>query len=418
MFELLFERPHALRRHLNGPMVEERRHYLRRLLDQGMAPPYVRTIAQYLLVAAHYLRLAHRPGEVVRYAEVEQEAYRWANRQPTSTKLMRRRHSRAQFLRYATAWLRFLGRLEPTPTTPHRFGEQIAAFATFLGRDKGLVPSTIQSHCSSIRQFLDQLGPDITSLGDLNGNQVDEALGELLGLGRYARTTVRLLAHHLRSFFRFAGAKGWCHPGLANGIRGPRIFAQEPLPAGPSWSDVRRLVATTEGARPTDIRDRAIVMLLAVYGLRAGEVRGLRLENFDWNQGIVSATRGKTRSVQIYPLSRPVGYAVLRYLKEVRPHSVHREVFLTRLRPYRPLGSDAVGELIRRRLHALHLSLPHYGSHSLRHACATHLLEQGLSLKEIGDHLGHRDPNSTGIYAKVDLAGLRQVADLDLGDLL
>ena len=74
--------------------------------------------------------------------------------------------------------------------------------------------------------------------------------------------------------------------------------------------------------------------------------------------------------------------------------------------------------MVRLRLHALGAVLPHYGTHVLRHACATHLLERGLTLKEIGDHLGHRHPDTTRIYAKVDLAGLRRVADFDLGGLL
>lgn len=108
----------------------------------------------------------------------------------------------------------------------------------------------------------------------------------------------------------------------------------------------------------------------------------------------------------------------LRYLWNVRARSDHREVFLTLIAPYRPLAVDGLGEVVRRRLHALQLKLPHYGSHVLRHACATHLLEQGLSLKEIGDHLGHRSPQTTRIYAKVDLAALRIVGDFQLEDLL
>ena len=74
--------------------------------------------------------------------------------------------------------------------------------------------------------------------------------------------------------------------------------------------------------------------------------------------------------------------------------------------------------MAKRRLDALGIPLPHYGSHILRHACATHLLAEGFSLKQIGDHLGHRHPDSTRIYAKVDLASLRQVADFDIGGLL
>jgi integrase len=112
-----------------------------------------------------------------------------------------------------------------------------------------------------------------------------------------------------------------------------------------------------------------------------------------------------------------VGDAVLRYLREVRPRCDRREVFLTVRAPFRPLAF-ALGAMVQRRLRALGLTLPRYGPHALRHACATHLVAQGLSLKEIGDHLGHRSPEATCIYAKVDLPALRAVADLSLEDLL
>ena len=134
-------------------------------------------------------------------------------------------------------------------------------------------------------------------------------------------------------------------------------------------------------------------MLLAVYGLRDGEVRRLQLADFDWQNERLCVTRGKTRSVQIYPLTRPVGDAVLRSQGRSAASS-HREVFLTLRAPFRPLGNAAVGCVVARRLHALGISPPHFGS-SLRHACATHLLDEGLSLKEIGDHLGHRDPDTS-----------------------
>ena len=134
----------------------------------------------------------------------------------------------------------------------------------------------------------------------------------------------------------------------------------------------------------------AMLMLLAVYGLRAGEVTALRLKDFDWEREILSVSHGKSQRPRIYPLCRPVGDAVLRYLREVRHRSDRREVFLTVVAPFRPLTVAALGRMVRRRFHALGLTLPHYGPHALRHACATHLLAQGLSLKEIGDHLGHR----------------------------
>jgi site-specific recombinase XerD len=417
MFELLFKRPHALTRHLKGPMVKERLLFLNHLAGQGISLHSLHSIASYLLACMRYLRLADRPGETITYTEVATKADRWANRRPRPPKMKRRRLSRAQFLRYATSWLRFLGQLR-VPTVPqNRFDDRIDAFADFLRTDKGLVLSTIQAHCSVIRQFLDHIGPNNGSIRNITLKQIDQAFMELIAKGNYARTTIKLLAYYLRSFFRYAEAKGWCQPGLVDGIRGPRVFALESLPTSPSWQNVQQLLATTEGDKPGAIRDRAILMLLAVYGLRACEVRSLRLDDFDWRQERLCITRGKTRSVQIYPLSRSIGDAVLRYLK-VRRRSNLREVFLTRLPPFRPLGTDAVGQMVRRRWKALDVTLQHYGSHSLRHACATHLLERGLSLKEIGDHLGHRHYDSTRIYAKVDLTSLRQVADFEVGDLL
>lgn len=89
-----------------------------------------------------------------------------------------------------------------------------------------------------------------------------------------------------------------------------------------------------------------------------------------------------------------------------------------RCAPFRPLSRGGLGQVVYRRLHALGVTLPHYGPHALRHACATHLLAQGLSLKEVGDHLGHQSPQTTRIYAKVDLAGLRTVGDFELEGLL
>jgi integrase len=173
----------------------------------------------------------------------------------------------------------------------------------------------------------------------------------------------------------------------------------------------------TEGDRPVDIRDRAILMLLAIYGLRAGEVNRLRLEDLDWERELLTVMSSKTRRKRTYPLTRSVGDAVLRYLKEVRPRTSHRELFLTLLAPIRPLR-HALWPIVANRLRSLNVSLPHYGPHALRHACAGRLLTEGLSLKEIGDHLGHSDPEATRIYAKVDLVGLRQVADFELGGLL
>jgi integrase len=205
---------------------------------------------------------------------------------------------------------------------------------------------------------------------------------------------------------------------LAAAIMAPRVYTHEGLPLGPSWDDVIGVLTALEGNRPDDIRDRAVFMLLAVYGLRAGEIATLQLEDFDWEREVLSVPHGKRQRPRTYPLCRSVGDAVLRYLREVRPRSNRREVFLILRAPFGPLSSGTLGQMVSRRLHALGVTSPHYGSHALRHACATRLLAQGLSLKEIADHLGHQSLETTRIYAKVDLAALRLVGDFDLEGLL
>jgi site-specific recombinase XerD len=382
-----------------------------------MAIHTLRAIAGYLLIVANALRLAHRPGELITPSEIERAAGRWANRR--SKRLARRGPSaRRYFRRNATRWLSFLGRLQPPAPAQRPYADHVIQFADFMLRERGLTPQTVRQRLWTIGKFLEQIDAAGLRLNELTVAQVDDLLLAMVRDKGYARKTVRTRASALRAFFRFAGGRGWCHPGLASGLLVPRVYAHAGLPLGPSWDDVSRVLAATQGERPVDIRDHALLLLLAVYGLRSGEAVALRLEDFHWERELLTIPPGKRQRPRVYPLCRSVGDAVLRYLREVRPRSDHREVFLTLLAPFRPLSPGCVGAAVRWRLHALGLSLPHYGAHALRHACATHLLAQGLSLKEVGDHLGHRSPEVTRIYAKVDLAGLRSVGDFDLGGLL
>ena len=272
MFEQLFACPRAVARQRDGPLAEERLAFLAHLADQGMSHWLLQKFAWHILAAAHSLRLAERPDEMISPVEVEQQAVRWAQRprrtsQPSNPKLARQR-----FLCHVTQWLKFLGRWQAAATQPSPFAEQIAAFADYLRLERNLSPRTIHRSCWTARRFLHRLGTADGSLHEIRINQVDEALLTLVRQGDYAPATVRTFAFDLRAFFRYAEMRGWCRKGLAEAIKGPRLFAQQPLPSGPSWDDVGRLLAMTEGDEATDIRDRAILMLLAVYALRAGEV--------------------------------------------------------------------------------------------------------------------------------------------------
>jgi site-specific recombinase XerD len=321
------------------------------------------------------------------------------------------------FIAQAKRWLQFLGRLR-TPTVPAQpHAHLVEEFARYMSQERGLSPLTIQTQCGRVAEFLGWFCDGGHTLQDLSILDIDAAIARK-GAQGCTRTSIQTYALVLRAFFRYAEARGWCKPGLAAAIMPPRVYKGETLPAGPTWENVRRLLASTETERPADIRDRAMLMLFAVYGLRVAEVRRLRLEDLDWDKETIRITRSKQqRRVQVYPLSGAVGEAILRYLKEVRPRCRYREVFMPLKAPLHPLGNSALWQVVSRRLRALDIPAQHQGPHALRHACATRMLARGASIKEIGDHLGHGSSAATSVYAKVDVVSLRQVADFTLGGL-
>jgi integrase len=187
----------------------------------------------------------------------------------------------------------------------------------------------------------------------------------------------------------------------------------------PTVDEVDHLLATTAtNNNPATIRDHAVLSLLIHYGLRRGEVERLTLDDIDWVAETLHVMRPKLRWPQCYPLSAPVGEAILRYLQDARPRCEHRAVFLTINAPFRPLSGSSISAMVRMRLRKQGVKLDRIGAHCLRHSCAGQLLDAGFTLKQIADHLGHRSINSTRIHTKIDVQGLRQVAELDLGALL
>jgi integrase/recombinase XerD len=189
------------------------------------------------------------------------------------------------------------------------------------------------------------------------------------------------------------------------------------VPKGLRREDVLRLLASVRRDRPIDKRDRAILVLFVTYGLRAGEVAGLRLDDLDWENEVIRVRCPKPGRIHVWPLSPDVGNSILRYIREARPTGLGRSLFFTSHAAIRPVGRKTLGKIVRDRLAGIGMVTGRRGTHALRHAAAQHLLDQGMSMKVIGDLLGHRAPSSTAIYAKVNLAALREVAALDLEGL-
>lgn len=414
MLETLFKYPGVVARHRAGPFAEARERFLNHCAAQGLAGVTLLRHARELLVIAE--RIDITIGQTIGSPVIEAAADRWAREQHDRRRVRVLRWSRQLFVQTAINWLRFLGRLDELKPKAIPFADRLADFAAYQDNERGLSAVTIRGQGWHVEKFLSWLGDQNRSFDDVCLEDVDAFLASN-GKRGWGRVSMATCAKALRAFFRHAAGRGWCAANIAAGIDGPRLFQHEGLPAGPPWPDVQRLIASASGVSTRDIRDRAILMLLAIYGFRSGEIASLRLEDLNWESEIISIGRSKTRRVQEYPLVNEAGEAILRYLQQVRPRCAQREIFLTLKPPFRRLSHGALYRLVSTRLGELGIRVPRRGPHSLRHACAGRLVAEGFSLKEIGDHLGHRSAEATRIYAKVDLVGLREVANFDLGGL-
>lgn len=284
-----------------------------------------------------------------------------------------------------------------------------------LRDERGFATDTIVNHERTLRPFLAWLGTHRQSWLDV---AVEDITAYLARHPDWSRATIAQHIHHLRNFFRHGAARGWCRAALAEQIDAPRLYTHERLPQGPSWTEVQELLEAYRGDTPRHLRDRAMLLLFAVYGFRSSEVRGLTLDDIDWEHEIIRPPRPKQRKVGQYPLVRAVGDAILAYVTGARPRCVRREIFLRLRRPYQPLTGGALSTLVTLAQKRLGQRLSRYGPHSLRHASATYLLAEGFTLKEISDHLGHTSFRATEVYAKVDVPSLRLVGEIDLRALI
>jgi len=416
MFDELFDIPTFRKKYQTSPLLEARTRYLRHLRDLGSSRGTLRKCASDQL---HLVRLLDlREGHRVTIHRIESAMAIWALPKARACVRAAAPKARERFVSRGIQWLRFLGWLDEPEPNRHLHHAEVRLFEGWLHTERGLSGATAQSYCEAAdRFFFFWLAGTALPLSAVRMTDIDDAIAAEHRRGAWNRRTLHDYAQRLRAFFLFAEARDWCRPGLAAGIMAPRFMADEIVPKGLRREDVLRLLASVDGDRPVDKRDRAILMLFVAYGLRAGEVGGLRLDDLDWENGMLSVRCPKPGRTHLWPLSQGVGHAILRYIREARPSGFGRSLFLTAYAPIRPLTSHTLSKMVRDRLARIGIVSGRRGPHALRHSAAQHLLDQGMSMKVIGDFLGHRDPSSTAIYAKVDLASLREVAALDLEGL-
>jgi site-specific recombinase XerD len=414
MFETLFHCPRACFRHSNGPLAKEREAFLAHLTSLGMVRETLLGYASELLVVAAVLK-GRGPGRI-EPSDINLCARQWAKRRRQLGHVEDLKWPAYHFAKVARAWCSYMGWLKQAAAKPFTVPLAVT-WAKILRSEAGLSERTIYGYCWWATEFLQWLEHQEVLLSRVAVANVDGFIKHLASRGM-ARLSLYGAATTLRRFFRDAHRKGWCQRDLAPLILTPHLFRYENVPSGPAWPDVKRLLAATEGTSIQDLRNRSMLFLLAVYGLRCGEVTALRLEDLDWPRHVLRFRRVKTDRVQEYPLTRSTAQAIRHYLQRGRPQSARPELFLTLRAPFRPLSSGAVYAVTESLFKRLNIVSRKRGPHSLRHACATHLINNGFPLKAIGDHLGHTSLTATQIYAKVDLAGLRRVAAFDLGGLL
>lgn len=291
-------------------------------------------------------------------------------------------------------------------------------YGRWMEQERGLSALTIQMQTSALRHFLFWYEQKRRPISAIAIQDVDQYLA-VHGSTVWSRVTVAQRASTLRSFLRYAARRQWCAASLAPAILGPRVYSHEAIALGPTWDEVHKLLEHLDTSRPIDIRDRAMAMLFAVYGLRLSEVTKLRLDDIDWENNRFSIRTSKQFRPRQYPMVPSIGNAIIRYLQTVRPKkTLWREIFLSLRPPYGSMSHGGAYNTVARPMAELGIQSPRRGPHALRHACATHLLSKYFSLKEIGDLLGHRRTKTTQIYAKVDLPHLHEVAAFDLGGVL
>lgn len=189
---------------------------------------------------------------------------------------------------HATNWMRLLSRLRE-PVIERPFAAEIDAFLQFVIEERGLSPSTIRHYRLYLGEFLSWIDQQRKALLEVTLEDLSSYF-QMLAQRGLKRTSIVIHVAKLRNFFRYAESKRWCRSGLT-ALDAPRIYRLESLPHGPAWSDVQKLLRSCAGARPIEIRDRAMLLLIAIYGLRSGEVRHLRLEDIDWEGEIIHIHR-------------------------------------------------------------------------------------------------------------------------------
>jgi len=302
-------------------------------------------------------------------------------------------------------YLRSTGSLTAS-VEPHQDPPLLVAFRQWMRQERGTCDRTLHNYDFYIQALLRRLGEDPRGFDAPNLRQF------VLETNRQSGSAVaKKCTTALRMFLRFLIAEGQCAANLEAAIPALAHWRLSALPRYLLPEDVERVIASCKPSTPVGRRNRAMLLLLARMGLRAGDIVTLRLGDIDWKEATVRVS-GKGRRETRLPLTQEVGDALVAYLKAGRPQTDTDVVFLCGRAPYHAFGSPGtVSTMVARAMRKAGVVCPSRGAaHVLRHSVATSMLRQGASLQEIATVLRHRSIETTQIYAKVDVTALERIA--------
>ena len=313
-------------------------------------------------------------------------------------------------MRPLLAWLGRLGlaRDDPPPA-PGPLDALMGRYRHWMVTDRQLAARTIRRYEQGARLFLKsqaRQGGNPAGVEGLSEQAVTAFLLAEASRGLSAKSLQGRVAE-LRSLLRFLYLQAMITTALGEGVPPVPGWKDTAVPRRLAATEVQELLASCDRATASGKRDLAILLLLARMGLRAAEVAGLELDDFDWRAGEL-VVRGKAGHRDRMPLPAEVGEAVAAYLLQVRPGAESRVVFLTLRPPLRPMGHTTVSQVVWRQCRIA--GVEPVRAHRLRHALATELLSRGVRLPEIAQVLRQRDLATTAVYAKVDYSALRELA--------
>ena len=326
---------------------------------------------------------------------------------PTGAKARRRG------ARHFINFLRDRGLIPPAGIAPESIEDpRLTAFRTWLKRHRGVTDETLRRYLYEVARWLPDLGSNLTTCDTATVRNIilDQP-------SHRSRKSIQVTTTVLRSYLRFLIAHGECRPELVHAVPPAPQQSLTVLPRYVSPDTIERIISSCDTTSSVGIRDRAILLLLARLGLRAGDVWQLRLTDIDWINARLRV-HGKNRRSCNLPLPQDAGDAIVAYLEQVRPLVREARVFLRIQAPFRPFASSAeIAGIVARALKRTGINGIPSGAHLFRHSLATNMLRSGAGLDSVGTILCHSSLTTTAIYAKVDVTMLNKVAQPWPGDM-